>query len=94
MATGKQRLCMSDAMPIGWKERYGASIDERPFVKACNALPRYVRVNAVHDYMDDQIRATGAVIRPSMRMTSDGGHVAGPVDEESPDGGDIGLGGE
>jgi hypothetical protein len=81
-AVGMHRTCMSGAMPIGWKERYGTLIDERPFFKACYALPQYIRMNAMHDFEDDQLRATGAVIHPRQRMTPDGGHIAAPVDEE------------
>jgi len=66
-------------MPRGWKDRYGADLDQRPFVKVCAALPLYVRENAVEAFREEQAREAGVIWR-AVRMTPDGGHVLADVD--------------
>jgi hypothetical protein len=79
----KQRTCLKGTTPIGWKERYGSSMNDRPLVKACWAAFSTVDLaNAVLSYQEQQIREAGGVIRRSIRHAPDGGLIEGPVDPE------------
>lgn len=82
-ADARQRRCLKGDTPRGWRERFGSPIEERPLVKACRAAFSWPDLsNAMAAFEEQQIRDRGGVIRRSIRMTPDGGHVAGPVDPE------------
>jgi hypothetical protein len=72
-ASYKRRSCLGGKVPVGWKERYGAPLSTRPFVKACYALPQDVRTNAWFRYQEELVRETGRDVERRLHWSPDGG---------------------